>query len=123
MTDYTPGSWETDEDCVNAVTISSDGKHIADVFSLESDELDATIRANASLIAAAPDLFEAALRLEMAELAHANCQECEGEEIPELCPVCFPLFDDARTMRRLALEKARGRSARLLLQNSVGDHG
>lgn len=67
--------------------------------------------ADADLIAAAPDLFEAALRLEMAELAHLNCEECEGEEIPELCPTCFPLYDDARVLRRNAIERARGRTA------------
>lgn len=41
--------------------------------------------------------------LEAAELAHANCDECEGEGVPELCEKCFPLFDDARVMRRTAL--------------------
>jgi hypothetical protein len=29
---------------------------------------------------------------EAAEEAHANCQECDGEEIPELCPTCFPIY-------------------------------
>src|SRR5690349_18308939 len=50
----------------------------------------------ALLIAAAPALLRAAVLLEKAEEAHANCLECEGEGIPELCPQCFPLFDDAR---------------------------
>jgi hypothetical protein len=40
---------------------------------------------------------------EAAEEAHANCTECDGEEVPELCPVCFPLFDDARIARRSVL--------------------
>lgn len=60
----------------------------------------------ALVIAAAPALFRAALLLEKAEDAHANCPECEGEGVPELCPECFPLFDDARIARRAALEKA-----------------
>lgn len=64
--------------------------------------------ANAHLAAAAPDLAEAAALQEAAEDAHANCPECDGEEVPECCPVCFPLFDDARLKRRAALAKARG---------------
>lgn len=64
--------------------------------------------ANAALVVATPDLYEAAALLEAAEDAHANCPECDGEIIPELCPVCFPLFDDARLKRRAALAKARG---------------
>lgn len=58
------------------------------------------------MIAAAPALLRAALLLEKAEEAHANCLECEGEGVPELCPQCFPLFDDARLARLAALEKA-----------------
>lgn len=40
---------------------------------------------------------------ETAEEAHANCEECDGEEVPELCPKCFPLYDEARLARRSAL--------------------
>lgn len=54
------------------------------------------------------ELIEAARLLEMAEEAHANCDECGGEEVPELCPKCFPMFDDARLKRRVALSKAGG---------------
>lgn len=64
--------------------------------------------ANARLIAAAPDLLAAAKRLEEAEEFHANCDECEGEEVPECCGKCFTLFDDARIMRRNAIAKAEG---------------
>ena len=60
----------------------------------------------ALVIAAAPSLLKAAMLLERAETAHANCPECEGDIAGELCSVCFPLFDDARIARRLALEKA-----------------
>jgi hypothetical protein len=45
---------------------------------------------------------------EKAEEAHANCTECDGEEVPELCPVCFPLFDDARIARRSVLAAVGG---------------
>jgi hypothetical protein len=47
------------------------------------------------------DALVKALQLqEDAEEAHANCGECNGEDVPELCPICFPLFDDARIARR-----------------------
>lgn len=62
--------------------------------------------ADARLIAAAWELFEAAVLLETAEEAHANCEECEGQGVPELCEKCFPMFDDARVKRRTALAKA-----------------
>lgn len=63
----------------------------------------------AALISASPDFYEAALALEKAELAHANCDECNGEGVPELCEKCFPLFDDARLKRRAAIAKAEGK--------------
>lgn len=117
MTEHTPGKWFVDAD-ESDFTVSSDhGQIIArcldsgDFPCLDEEQwahMDDEARANAILIAAAPDLFEAALRLEMAELAHANCEECDGEDIPEICEVCFPLFDDARVMRRNAIAKARG---------------
>jgi hypothetical protein len=69
---------------------------------------DVRAGANARLIAAAPDLLEAAMLQEAAEDAHANCEECEGEGVPELCEKCFPLFDNARVKRRLAIVKATG---------------
>jgi hypothetical protein len=52
------------------------------------------------------ELLAAAKKLEEAEDFNANCDECEGEGVPELCEKCFPLFDDARVMRRIAIAKA-----------------
>ena len=49
---------------------------------------------------ALPALVKALHLQEDAEEAHANCEECGGEETPELCPVCFPLYDNARIARR-----------------------
>jgi hypothetical protein len=55
------------------------------------------------------ELLAAAVKLEEAEIFHANCEECDGLGVPELCGECFPLFDDARCMRRAAIAKAEGR--------------
>lgn len=77
-----------------------DKKAVAARLRLCADILDPT--------GAHEDLLEAAQLLETAESAHANCHECEGQEIPELCAVCFPLFDDARIKRRIAIAKATG---------------
>jgi hypothetical protein len=54
------------------------------------------------------ELVKALTLQEDAEEAHADCQECGGEEIPELCPECFPLFDEARIARHLLLARAQG---------------
>lgn len=63
--------------------------------------------ADATAVAALPDLMQAAVLLETAEDFNANdCDECGGDGVPELCPKCFPLFDDARVTRRAAIAKA-----------------
>jgi hypothetical protein len=43
--------------------------------------------------------------IEAAEIAHAHCEDCEGEGVPELCASCFPFFDQARVMRRVFFDK------------------
>lgn len=53
------------------------------------------------------DLIKALELQEAAELAHMTCSECDGEEMPELCDKCFPLYDDARIARRVALGKIK----------------
>lgn len=121
MTEYTPGPWTVDPRRRTGaasydihILATAACSAIAVAFDLYARDGGALTRdANARLIASAPDLFEAALRLEMAELAHANCEECgdEPELAPECCAVCFPLFDDARGMRRNAIAKARGAPA------------
>ena len=63
-------------------------------------------KATGTLFAASWDLLRAAQLLEAAENFHANCEECEGLGIPELCGECFPHFDNARVARRKAIEKA-----------------
>lgn len=102
---HTPGPW----------VVFVDRRHAVDIFDIlpacRDGEVASGIRssADASLIAAATDLLEAALALEAAEdRYHNDCEECGGEGVPEECPECFPLFDDARVMRRLAIAKALG---------------
>ena len=56
---------------------------------------------------AVPELVKALELQEKADEFHANCEECGGEEIPELCRDCFPLFDAARIARRTALAKVK----------------
>lgn len=58
------------------------------------------------------DLLAAAKRQEQAEAFHLSCAECEGNEIPELCEACFPLYDDARVMRRAAVCRAEEAQSR-----------
>jgi len=105
MTDHTEGEWV-------AEGLGKDGSWEirAGNFVICSrnriNHLSLSSNANARLIAAAPDLLAAARLLEAAETAHVNCPECEGEDIPELCPRCFPAFDEARIARRLAIAKA-----------------
>ena len=104
MTDttHTPGPWRVlhktgvfpmDSDCWTIGTAEQHRKeHVA----------------NARLMAAAPDLLAAAVALEEAETVNANCLECDGEWVPEACPVCFPHFDKARLLRRAAIARATG---------------
>lgn len=111
---WTPGPWRLGNDATGkALTIwgAQSGICVTSVFDDRMGNDTPPMRqaiANARLIAAAPDLVEAAALQEDAEDANANCPECEGDGIPELCPRCFPLFDAARVKRRAALAKARG---------------
>lgn len=98
---HTPGPWHATVDA-EIVTVNSQMEFICHIDLPAGPRRDA----NAQLIAATPDLLAAAMKLEEAEEHHANCEECEGEGVPELCEFCFPLFDDARVMRRLAIDKA-----------------
>lgn len=70
------------------------------------------MEANAAFIVKAVNNHEALVNaitlLEKAEEFHLTCDECNGEDIPELCEKCFPLYDDARVARRLALAAVGG---------------
>lgn len=61
-----------------------------------------------AVMGAAFDMLRALQAQEAAEQTHLDCSECEGREIPELCSLCFPVYDDARIARRLAIAKATG---------------
>lgn len=79
-------------------------KSVCDICTFEKPPSDADAR----LMIAAPALFNAMFLLEKAEEFHANCEECNGEDIPELCENCFPHYDEARVARRLALAAVGG---------------
>ena len=62
-------------------------------------------RANARLMVAAPEMYEALKAYEELDDKHANCEECDGEIQPELCAECFPYADAARLRMRAAIAK------------------
>ena len=110
---HTKGPWIIDAQTVDkAIAIRGAGDNDGWNYlyaEVQDDDCDPeTAKANAHLIAAAPELLEAAQSLETAELHRMNCDECEGDDVPELCATCFPLFDDARLRRRAAIAKATG---------------
>lgn len=105
MTEHTPGPWIFDGLCQ---IVEAERPHMRVCF-LPSDHHEyASSKPNGHLIAAAPDMLEAVQLLEKAEDARQSCDECEGEGEPEACGKCFPMFDDARVKRRLAIAKATG---------------
>lgn len=109
-TKWTPGPWyaTTRKGSWDWLVAKSDRHEICQMFhdGTEENELG---EANARLVAAAPELAEAAMLQEAADLAHANCDECDGDGVPECCEKCFPLFDEARLKRRAAIAKATNR--------------
>jgi hypothetical protein len=100
-----PGPWDFDGPRSNIHIFQASDPNMRVCFMTS----DGPTRANARLVAAAPDLLEAAQLLEAAEHARQFCEECDGEGEPEACGECFPSFDDARVKRRLAIVKAIGR--------------
>lgn len=66
--------------------------------------------ANAHLIAAVPEMFEALKAYSLLDDFHANCKECDGLGQPEACSECFPYADDARCKMRVAIAKAGTRA-------------
>lgn len=110
MSGHTPGPWNLNSGETYMVRGADEGpvcqpKWLRGRHGLGGRRTNDEVMANARLIAAAPDLLEAAVKLEAAETFHANCEECEGEGVPELCAECFPLFDEARILRRIAIAK------------------
>jgi len=103
---YTPGPWTINEKWPTEVVSAKGAICETDAGAPESVE---EMEANARLIAAAPELLEALKAYQRLDDAHANCKECDGEVMPELCEACFPLAYYARLKRRAAIAKAEGR--------------
>ena len=114
MMEHTPGPWAVEGDdregmeWNNHIVIADRPDDRICFMAHNGPTHQVEFDANAHLIAAAPDLLAALEAQENAEDANANCEECEGQGIPELCVCCFPLFDDARLKRRAAIAKAKG---------------
>lgn len=110
---HTPGPWTIEEygdDDAPALVIHKDSESRICFLATPGSHGDpAMIEADARLIAAAPELLEAAQLLEAAEHNRQFCDECEDEGEPEACGKCFPAFDDARIKRRLAIAMATAR--------------
>jgi predicted DNA-binding ribbon-helix-helix protein len=110
MSKHMPGPWTIEEygdDESPALVIHRDSERRICFMATPGSHGDpAQIVADAHLIIAAPDLLDAATLLEAAESSRDGCEECDGEGEPEACGKCFPMFDDARVKRRLAIAKA-----------------
>lgn len=95
---HTDGPWVQFADEGKCVAIMPAGRE-GDICTFNQSPNDA----DALLMTAAPLLLKALILLEFAEAFHATCEECNGEDIPELCEKCFPYYDDARVARRHVL--------------------
>lgn len=97
MTSYTPGPWTIHDEGDDCLDIRSDGGS-PPIATLGWHVDDTSSQANARLVAAAPDLYEALLGMEC-----AGCHLILNEDYNRPCPDCAPAF--------AALEKARGEPA------------
>lgn len=108
---FTPGPWQTDAECGDESVLGPDGAMVADcaIFGMRVNRTEHINRANARLIAAAPDMYEA---LQATLLFHsASPWDCEKQNRwRELTGK-----DEATTralcdLVRAALAKAEGRA-------------
>lgn len=84
-------------------------------------ERDAAILVQRNASIALDQLRAALLKAEEADQQHINCDECDPEEAPEGCWRCFPLADDARTMRWAALGINQPPSTEPVAKNALHD--
>ncbi len=98
MSEHTSGPWVGFSDQGKVVAIMPAGRE-GDVCTFQQPPSDADAR----LMILAPALVEALELQEAADLAHVNCDECDGDDDPHTCEKCFPLYDDARIARRRIL--------------------
>ncbi len=108
MTNFTKGEWVIDKSYVTMISIAVDNVFIADVDSdtmhLENECFaDPTTEqlANAHLIAAAPDMYEA-----LEQMVSMYCELIDSGD----CGNWNPREDDAVLIANAALKKARGES-------------
>lgn len=87
---FTPGPWMIDSDDDLEIEICADIRPDGDYLSIALIRINAIAQANAKLISAAPDMYEA---------LKADCDNCEGQEHSFYCDSC---------PTGKALRKARG---------------
>jgi len=59
---YTKGEWKAEQDAANSIRIfSQDSEQISSVMDYDGNDITEEMEANAHLIAAAPDMYEALL--------------------------------------------------------------
>lgn len=75
MSTFTPGPWKTDADCADESVLAADGLMVADcaIFgsAVEGKRPDGFRTANARLISASPEMYEALIVLTGALVEHA----------------------------------------------------
>ena len=102
---YTKGEWKAEQDAANSIRIfSQDSEQIASVMDYDGNDITEEMEANAHLIAAAPEMYEA---LEHISVILANPLTTRKEATPELRAA--RARDEAWIISREALAKAEGK--------------
>ena len=105
--EHTPGPWHDAGPLGAGIYVVSESRPIAVVY---GPNTEAAPQADAKLIAAAPEMYEALKAYEALDSQRMNCEECDEqlERAPEVCGECFPFADDARCKMRVVIAKVEG---------------
>jgi len=107
---FTPGPWAVAEPWSGFSEIrGADGQLVFGLAAGAEGEKrpDEVCDANARLIAAAPEMYEALKATERAHDIHAACEDCmEGARDPASCEHCVTSWNEAYELRCAVLAKA-----------------
>lgn len=111
MSGHTPGPWVAGNGNLIRVNQRGSGTCIAGIHRIgrarNGPDADAVARANARLIAAAPDLLEACIAAQEASGLSDACKDLDA--IPKhIMDKAAVLFERARTLRDAAIARATG---------------